>query len=425
MKTMFNRRTLAVIKRELRAKLFSKTFILMTILVPIFMIGILSINIFIQSLSSEQKSNIVVISDTKEIQQKLEDELNKTDDVKSGVLTISYELIENKDFDSRLKELKPDLVSEKITGLVFIPTNLIQSKGVEYYSLNPNNSALFSKIKPAINKALIEIYFSSRKLTDEEINFARKDVDVKGFRLTKDQKVEAESVGNKIALFLFTFMLYMAIIFAGSMTLNSVVEEKSNKIVEVLLSSASSTELMTGKILGTVIVEVLQMIIWLTPIFLLITTSWFIIPREFMPQMGVGYLGYFVINYSLALITYIALYATVGAIFDNPQDAQSGLWPILMMIMIPFFIAIGLQSNPQSTFNQVASFFPFAALIVMPARMILIDIPVWQVVLSFVINIIVIIGIFNLAGKIYRIGILLTGKKPKWSEVIKWLRTAK
>ena len=422
---MFNRRTLAVIKRELRAKLFSKTFILMTILVPIFMIGILSINIFIQSLSSEQKSNIVVISDTKEIQQKLEDELNKTDDVKSGVLTISYELIENKDFDSRLKELKPDLVSEKITGLVFIPTNLIQSKGVEYYSLNPNNSALFSKIKPAINKALIEIYFSNRKLTDEEINFARKDVDVKGFRLTKDQKVEAESVGNKIALFLFTFMLYMAIIFAGSMTLNSVVEEKSNKIVEVLLSSASSTELMTGKILGTVIVEVLQMIIWLTPIFLLITTSWFIIPREFMPQMGVGYLGYFVINYSLALITYIALYATVGAIFDNPQDAQSGLWPILMLIMIPFFIAIGLQSNPQSTFNQVASFFPFAALIVMPARMILIDIPVWQVVLSFVINIIVIIGIFNLAGKIYRIGILLTGKKPKWSEVIKWLRTAK
>ena len=422
---MFNRRTLAVIKRELRAKLFSKTFILMTILVPIFMIGILSINIFIQSLSSEQKSNIVVISDTKEIQQKLEDELNRTDDVKSGILTISYELIENKDFDSRLKELKPDLVSEKITGLVFIPSNLIQSKGVEYYSLNPNNSALFSKIKPAINKALIEIYFSNRKLTDEEINFARKDVDVKGFRLTKDQKVEAESVGNKIALFLFTFMLYMAIIFAGSMTLNSVVEEKSNKIVEVLLSSASSTELMTGKILGTVIVEVLQMIIWLTPIFLLITTSWFIIPREFMPQMGVGYLGYFVINYSLALITYIALYATVGAIFDNPQDAQSGLWPILMLIMIPFFIAIGLQSNPQSTFNQVASFFPFAALIVMPARMILIDIPVWQVVLSFVINIIVIIGIFNLAGKIYRIGILLTGKKPKWSEVIKWLRTAK
>ena len=422
---MFNRRTLAVIKRELRAKLFSKTFILMTILVPIFMFVILSINIFIESLSSEQKSNIIVLTDSNEIQNRIQDELSKSDDIKSGILKINYELIENKDFDATLKELKPDLVSEKITGLVYIPSNLIQSKGIEYYSLNPNNSALFSKINPSINKALTEIYFSNRKLTDEEINFARRDVDVKSFRLSKDQKVEEESVGNKIALFVFSFMLYFALIFAGSMTLNSVVEEKSNKIVEVLLSSASSTELMTGKILGTVIVEVLQMIIWLTPIFLLITTSWFFIPQEFMPQMSVGYLVYFIVNYSLALVTYIALYATVGAIFDNPQDAQSGLWPILMLIMIPFFIAIGVQSNPQSTFNQIASFFPFAALIVMPARMILIDVPVWQVVLSFLINIFVIFGIFNLAGKIYRIGILLTGKKPKWSEVIRWLKIAK
>ncbi len=131
---------------------------------------------------------------------------------------------------------------------------------------------------------------------------------------------------------------------------------------------------------------------------------------------------YFVFNYSLALITFIALYATVGAIFDNPQDAQSGMWPVLMLIMIPFFIAIGLESNPQSSFAQIASMFPFASLIVMPARMILVDVPLWQILLSIVINVIVLIGIFKLAGKIYRIGILLTGKKPKWSEVIRWLR---
>jgi ABC-2 type transport system permease protein len=322
----------------------------------------------------------------------------------------------------RLKELKPDILSEKITGLVFVPSTLLQAKGAEYYSSNPNNTALFNKIKPAINNALIDIYFSSRKLTSDEINFARKDVDIKGFRLTKENKVEEESIGNKIALFLFSFLLYMAIIFSGSMTLNSVVEEKSNKIVEVLLSSASSTELMTGKIVGTVIVEVIQMIIWLSPIFLLVTTSWFIIPSEFMPQMSLGYLGYFIINYTLALITYIALYATVGAIFDNPQDAQSGMWPVLMLIMIPFFIAIGLESNPQSTLAQVASIFPFASLIVMPARMILVDVPWWQILASLIVDVIVLIGVFKLAGKIYRIGILLTGKKPKWSEVFQWLR---
>ena len=419
---MFNRRTIAVIKRELKSKLFSKTFIFMTVLVPLFMLGILSIQYFIYSLSEEQKSNIIVFTDNEEIRQKLENELNKIDDLKSGMLHVNYELVQNDKFDSRLKELKPDILSEKITGLVFVPSTLLQAKGAEYYSSNPNNTALFNKIKPAINNALIDIYFSSRKLTSDEINFARKDVEIKGFRLTKENKVEEESIGNKIALFLFSFLLYMAIIFSGSMTLNSVVEEKSNKIVEVLLSSASSTELMTGKIVGTVIVEVIQMIIWLSPIFLLVTTSWFIIPSEFMPQMSLGYLGYFIINYTLALITYIALYATVGAIFDNPQDAQSGMWPVLMLIMIPFFIAIGLESNPQSTLAQVASIFPFASLIVMPARMILVDVPLWQILASLIVDVIVLIGVFKLAGKIYRIGILLSGKKPKWSEVFQWLR---
>ena len=421
---MFNRRTTAIIKRELKAKLFSKTFILMTLLVPIFMFGIFSIQILIQSLSEEQKSDIIFLTDSEEIKQKLENELSKIGDLKSGMLSVKFDVIDYQSFSTKLKELKSDILSEKITGVVFVPSTLLQSKGVEYYSSNPNNSALFGKIKPAINKALIEIYFSNRKLTNDEINFARKDVDIKGFRLTQDEKVEEEGVGNKIALFLFSFLLYMALIFSGSMTLSSVVEEKSNKIVEVLLSSASSTELMIGKILGTVIVEVLQMIIWLSPVLLLVTTSWFFIPQEFMPQLGVGYLAYFIINYTLALITYVALYATVGAIFDNAQDAQSGMWPVLMLIMIPSFIAIGLESNPQSTLAQVASLFPFASLIVMPARMILVDVPNWQVLISIVINIIVLVGIFKLAGKIYRIGILITGKKPKWSEVFAWIKTS-
>jgi ABC-2 type transport system permease protein len=419
---MFNRRTLAIIKRELKSKLFSRTFIFMTVLVPLFMFGIFAIQYFIMSLSEEQKSKIVVVTDSEEIKSKLENELSKSNDFKTGLLSVNYELVENDKFNSKLNELKPDLLSEKITGVIFVPAKLLQSKEVEYYSPNPNNSALFNKIKPSINNALIDIYFSSRKLTNDEINFARNDVDIKGFRVTKDEKVEEEGIGNKIALFLFSFLLYMAIIFSGSMTLNSVVEEKSNKIVEVLLSSASSTELMAGKIVGTVIVEVFQMIIWLIPIFLLITTSWFFLPAGFMPQTSVGYLLYFIFNYSLALITFIALYATVGAVFDNPQDAQSGMWPVLMLIMIPFFIAIGLESNPQSTLAQISSVFPFASLIVMPARMILVDVPLWQILLSIVVNILVVIGVFKLAGKIYRIGILLTGKKPKWSEVFQWLK---
>lgn len=419
---MFNRRTLAIIKRELKMKLFSKSFILMTLLVPLFMIGIFSIQYFIQSMAGEERSDLIIVSDSDEILNSVQNEIFQTSSFKSGDLSARFERSELSDFDSKLNEVKPDIIAHRITGVVFIPSTSLQSKGVEYYSSNPNNSSLFYKIKPSINKALVEIYFSAKQLTPDQINFARKDVEISGFRVSSDEKVAQEGFGNRIAMVLFSFLLYMALIFSGSMTMNAVVEEKSNKIVEVLLSSASSTELMAGKILGTVIVEVIQMAIWLSPIVLLISTSWFFIPPEFMPQMSLGFILYFLFNYSIALITYVALYATVGAIFDNPQDAQSGVWPLLMLIMIPFFIALGMESNAQSSLTVIASLFPFASLIVMPARMILVEVPLWQILLSCVINIVVLIGIFKLAGKIYRIGILLTGKKPKWSEVFGWLK---
>ncbi|MBK7631079.1 MAG: ABC transporter permease [Ignavibacteriales bacterium] len=419
---MFNTRTLAIIKRELKMKLFSKSFILMTLLVPLFMVVIFSIQYLVHSLSDEERADLIVISDSDEILNKLQNEIFQTSSFKSGDLTARFEKIELPKFNSKLIEVKPDIIAQRITGVVFIPSTSLQSKGVEYYSSNPSNSSLFYKIKPSINKTLVEIYFAGRLLTDDEIKFARKDVEINGFRVSSDEKVAEEGYGNRIAMVLFSFLLYMALIFSGTMTMNAVVEEKSNKIVEVLLSSVSSTELMAGKIIGTVIVQVLQMAIWLSPMVLLISTSWFFIPAEFMPQMNFGFVLYFLFNYSIALISYVALYASVGAIFDNPQDAQSGVWPLLMLIMIPFFIALGMESNAQSSLAQIASLFPFSSLIVMPARMILVEVPIWQILLSVVINLVVLIGIFKLAGKIYRIGILLTGKKPKWSEVIGWLK---
>src|SRR4030067_158052 len=130
----------------------------------------------------------------------------------------------------------------------------------------------------------------------------------------------------------------MALIFSGQTTMYSVVEEKSSRIVEVLLSSVSSTELMTGKVIGTVITEGIQMTIWLLPVVMLITTSWFVLPAEFTLQLDIGYLFYFLINYTIALLTFVGLFATVGAIFDNPQDAQSGVWPIMILVIIPFLI---------------------------------------------------------------------------------------
>lgn len=419
---MFNRRTLSIIKRELKVRLFSRTFIIMTLLIPLFMFGILALQTYLFQYSGSENAFLIVSAESQTVLDNVQTELAALPKDKDGNIEFMFEQLSKEKLDKRLINVRSEIIDEKITGLVYIPDQSLKDKNVEYYSKNPNNNILMNKIKPSINKVLTDLYFEGRKLTREELEYAKNNVDVKGFRVSADKEIQEEGIGNTVLSFLFTFLLYMSLLFTGQMTMTSVIEEKSNRIVEVLLSSVSSKELMTGKIIGTSITSLVQMAIWLSPLIALISTTWFALPPEFTLKLSGWHLIFFLFNYFIALITFLGLFATVGSIFDNPQDAQSGIWPIMMLIIIPFFIAIGMQTNPENQIARIASFVPFASLIVMPARITLVDIPLIQMILSITINIATMILIFILAGKIYRVGILITGKKPRWSEVVKWFK---
>lgn len=419
---MVNRRTVSIIKRELKVRLFSKTFILMTLLIPLFMFGILGLQTFLINYSDVENAFLLVVSDSQTILDNAQTELSKIKKSEDGNIEFMFEKLDKKMVEQRLNNIREEIIEQTITGLIFIPDQALTDKKIEYYSKNPNNNILLNRIKQPINKALTDIYFAGRKLTKDELEFARNDVDFSGFRISADKEIKEEGIGNTILSFLFTFLLYMSLLFTGQMTMTAVIEEKSNKIVEVLLSSVSSKELMVGKIIGTAITGLVQMAIWLSPLIVLISTTWFILPPELTLKLSGWHLLFFLFNYFIALITFLGLFATVGSIFDNPQDAQSGVWPIMMLIIIPFFIAIGMQANPENQIARISSLIPFASLIVMPARITLVDIHPLQLTLSIVINIAVMVSIFILAGKIYRVGILITGKKPKWSEVVKWFK---
>jgi ABC-2 type transport system permease protein len=419
---MFNKRTLGIIKRELRSRLMSRSFILTTVLIPVFLMGILAVQTFLMKYTGEEKYKLEIISAHPQLTSELIKEFGNNKQVKAGALTLSYLTFDSAEFEKHLTEIKPQILKKTISGVIYIPETALNNKDIEYYSVNPNNLSLFNTLKGTINKVLVDNYFSGKKLTSDEIAFARNDVNFSGFKVSEKGTFEKEGSGNMILAFLFTFLIYFSLILIGTMMMRSVVEEKNNRIVEVLLSSVNSTELLTGKILGMSITSLIQMAIWLLPIFLLISTSWFLLPPEITLSIGISHLFYFLFNFFIALVTFLGLYATVGSIFDNDQDAQSGQWPLMILIMLPFFIAISMLTNPESSIARISSFIPFASLIVMPARMTILEVPLWQIALSTVINIIVMISLFPISGKIYRVGILSTGKKPKWSEVIKWLK---
>lgn len=419
---MFNQRMLSILKRELRDKILSKTFIIMTLLVPLFMIVILALPTFLMTMDKNDNFNITVIVEDNTLTDNLKTELWKLKSVREGKSRIKFLVKDEKGVKEFLKENKQKILDEKITGIIYLPKKSASDKKLKFYSKNPNNKNLFKRLRNSFNQVLTNNYFSGKNLSEGDIKYARTRVFFDTFRISKDAFIKAESKGNRIISFLFTFMLYFSLIFMGTMVMRSVVEEKNSKIVEVLLSSVSSKELMTGKILGAAITGLLQMTIWMTPLILLISTSIFVIPEAFAIQIDMSLILYFLFNFLVGLITFLGLFATVGSIFDNDQDAQSGIWPIMILIMIPFFIAIAIQDNPNNSVGYIASMFPFASIIVMPAKMTLIDVPLWQILLSAAVNLGTMFGIFILAGKVYRIGILSTGKKPKWSEVIKWLK---
>jgi len=314
-------------------------------------------------------------------------------------------------------------MGDKLNGIVVIPSSSLEDKKVEYYSKTPNSINIFNRIKEPINKVLIDNYFSGKDITARDLNFAREQVDFSGFKISEGSEIEQATEGNTIVAFLFTFLLYISLLMIGSMMMTSVIEEKNSRVVEILLSSLNSRDLLTGKVLGTSITSILQMVVWLSPLLLLISTTIFLIPKEYMVTISYGQVGYFLLNYLIGLITFLGLFAAVGSMFENSQDAQQGMWPILILIMIPFFISIGMISNPENSIAKISSMLPFASLIVMPARMSIVDIPLWQLGISLIVSIITMIFVFVAAGKIYRIGILKTGKKPKLTEIINWLRT--
>jgi ABC-2 type transport system permease protein len=419
---MFNKRTLAVIKRELKNRLLSRTFILMTLLIPLFLFGILAFQTYVMTYESNDKINLVLITERESFKQKVNSEFDSLSFIKNGQIFIQYKTMDRNNFTRYLDENKKSILEDRISGVIYIPNNSLKNKKIEYYSKNPKNRQLFDRLKDPINNVLLQTYFADKELTPDEINYVKEKIDFNEFRVSSGKKIEEEGMGNSIVSLLISFLLYFSLLFTGTMMMRTVVEEKNNRIVEVLLSSVNSNELMTGKIIGISITGVIQMAIWMIPLMVVISTSYFALPPELSITLTMGQILYFLYNFFIALVTFMGMFASVAAIFDNDQDAQSGIWPLMIIIMIPFFIAIGMQGNPDNTLARVGSMFPFASLIIMPAKMTMIEVPLWQFLISIVVNIATLLVIFPISGKIYRVGILMTGKKPKWGEVIKWLK---
>lgn len=421
---LLNYRIIAVIRRELREKLMSKAFIFMTLLMPVIMFAIMGFQALMVLYQGDKGTMVEIVTESEELTSSCKDNFSDLDFVKSGSWSISCNTVSADNLKQYIESRKQELLTNRVTGIIFIPKKAFEDKNIDYYARTPNKLTIYEKMNGPINKLLIDQYFSEKSLSREDLSFARMSVKFNNFKVTKDEKIEEQGIGNMILAFVFAFLLYMSLLIGGTMTMSSVLEEKTSKVVEVLLSSVSGRELMAGKIVGSTITSLAQMIIWLSPLIVIMSTTWITLPERVKIDAGLGYLVYFLFNFGLGLLIYQGLFSTVGAIFNDQQEAQQGVFPLIMLILIPFFICFTMLRNPDNQIAVIASYLPFTNILVMPCRFTLVDMSFIYPLISCLVNVATLVIIFPVAGKIYKIGILRTGTKPGWKEVIKWVKTA-
>jgi ABC-2 type transport system permease protein len=260
---------------------------------------------------------------------------------------------------------------------------------------------------------------------EKQVEELLKGVDIDTLRV---EKGKVSSSGGMTSFFLplmLMMMIYMTVIIYGVAVMRSVIEEKTSRVVEVLLSSVSSMQLMAGKILGVGAVGLTQVVIWATA-GAVIGSPMIVAAKSMMKDVHlpaaviIAFPTFFVLGYLL----YSTMYAAVGAMVNSDEEAQQMQWPVLAPLVSCAVFASMVIRTPNSPFAQALSIFPLTSPIIMFVRITVATPPAWQIALSLTLLIATIYGMVSLCSRIYRVGILMYGKRPTLPEILKWIKYA-
>lgn len=425
-----------IIKREFIAKVRNKSFIVMTFISPLIFVGIAFLIGYLSNIRSEVK-HIGVHDESRLF-------------VNSFKNTESYQY---KDITHIPKNVINDSVlAKKWEGVLYIP-KLDDLKDfetdVEYISEDSPSLSFVSQVERVMSTQLTKMNWAAQGIDTLKIESSRINVDL---NLVKSSGEETVKGLNEIKIALgagFGYMIMMFIIIYGNMVMRSVIEEKTSRIIEIIISSVKPFQLMMGKIIGTTLAGILQFAIWaivggilfvLAQSFLGLNTSTLsqtaeiaqqspdflanikMYVQEIMSLPLLSMLMYFIIYFIGGYFLYSSIYAAIGAAVDNETDTQQFMFPVIMPLMLAVYVGFFTVINePHGTVATIFSFIPFTSPIVMLMR-IPFGVPVYQIILSILILFGTFIGMVWFASKIYRIGILTYGRKPTWKELLKWLK---
>ena len=420
-----------IIAREFTERARKKSFIVTTLLMPLFMIGMMVAPSLVMLYGGSEQKQVVVLDPSGIVGSRLQSS-------QEVVFTLEKDI-------SKEEACRKYDAESGIFGILYIAEDVKESGNVQFIT-NASSSLMLEELISSQIKGIIEQEKLKERYNIDNLDQMLQDVATPILLNTfenngtgNEEEMESTSSGiNYILGILLGMMLYMIIIVYGQMVLTSVVEEKSSRVIDVMVTSCSPFQLMMGKILGIASVALTQIAIWAV---LIIAASRFLIPSIFsadvvassdMMMQGVigtlgdtGYIAQLFVYLALFILggflLYASLYAAAGSAVDSVQDGQQFNTIIMMPIILSIIVMMTVFNDPNSPIAFWASVVPFTSPIVMIAR-IPFGIPTWEIVTSIVVLYLSFLLTTWLAAKIYRIGIFMHGKRPSWRELASWLK---
>jgi ABC-2 type transport system permease protein len=420
-------RIAAVIRREYLERVRTKAFWISTLLVPVLMAGLMVIPAWLAARGAGEFT-IAVLDLSGNYFEQVSDEI-------TGMLTGPEDKLEIRllaiqsgpDPDATRERAKERVQRQEFDGLLVLPDTLPYEGQPEYVSPNVTAFRLLTVLERSVNNVLVTERLTDAGLDAERVNELTRRLDLKTFKLgAKGEETRDQGQAFLLSYF-FVMIIYMTVLMYGMYVMRGVLEEKSSHIVEVIISTVKPFELMLGKILGIGAVGLTQMLLWST-LGLALSAPAVLgvigISGMELPTIPMQLLVFFVVYFVLGYLLYGTLSAGIGAAFDTEQDAQNFQGVITMFLVIPLVLIVQIMNQPDGMLSVVLSLIPFFTPILMFLRMTLTQVPAIQIAASVVLMVASIVSMAWFVGKVYRVGILMHGSKPKLKDLLRWVREA-
>jgi ABC-2 type transport system permease protein len=352
----------------------------------------------------------------------------------SSLLDLQYVDAHNQtDLDATTKpylgRLSSDDKNERLDGVFVVPSQALDNSEtkLKYYSRSATDFVSESQLSSMTNEGVQRKRLAGLGMSDTQLDRVMKSMKVDAVQISKTGEQKKGGAQNFIVGFVLTALLFIPSFIYGLEVMRGIIQEKSDRVVEILISSMSSTQLLIGKILGVAAVGLTQITVWFLMAGIAGTFGAAIASvagESVMQLVRPATFIYFAIFFVLAFLTYVCIYAIGGAVCNSEKEAQQLIAPITMTMMLPWFLLSIIITNPESNLAVGMSLAPVFGPLTMYVRTLVAEPPMWHILLSIAVSICTIGAFFWLTAKIFHVGILSYGKRPTIPELWRWLKVA-